>query len=191
MYEILFKHLQEKVELTEEDRTQIPTFFEPKSLRKKQFLLHEGEYCRDLAFVCDGAIKSYRLDEKGHEHINLLAMEGWWISDFRSFIHGEKAILTIDAIEDSELLLLSKANYKELLREVPVMERYFRILYQNSLVTKDKRLISANSYTAEEKYREFIDMYPSMAQRIPQNLIASYIGLTPETISRIKKNMWS
>jgi CRP-like cAMP-binding protein len=189
MFDILFKHVLEKVELTENDRKKIPSFFEPKMLRKKQFLLQKDEYCRQMAFVSKGAIKSYNLDEKGHEQISLFAWEGWWVSDFRSFICGEKAILSIDAIEDSELLLISKANYEALLQEVSIMERYFRILYQNSLVTKDRRLISSNTYTTEEKYRELIKMYPFISQRIPQHLIASYLGVTPETISRIKKNI--
>ncbi|MBW2963006.1 Crp/Fnr family transcriptional regulator [Mesonia aestuariivivens] len=189
MFDILFKHLQKKVELTARDKKEIPTFFEPKKLRKKELLLHQGDSCKYLSFVSKGIIKSYTIDEKGQEHISLIAWEGWWVSDFSSFICKEKAVLSIDAIEDSELLLISKTNYDKLLVEVPRMERYFRILYQNSLITKDRRLISSNSYTAEEKYQEFIEMYPQMSQRIPQTLIASYLGLTPETISRIKKNL--
>lgn len=189
MFKQLLKHLQEKVELTEDDRKRIPIFFEYKKLRKRQFLLHEGDFCKNLTFVSKGIIKSYTLDEKGNEHISLLAWEGWWVSDFRSFICEEKSILTIDAIEDSEVLLISKPNYEKLLEEIPVMERYFRILYQNSLVTKDRRLISSNTYSAEEKYLELVRMYPEIPQRIPQNLIASYLGVTPETLSRIKKNL--
>jgi len=187
MFDILFEHLQKKVELTENDKKKIPSFFKPKKLRKGQYLLNGGDYCTHLSFVSKGVIKSFKLDEKGQEHITLLAWEGWWISDFRSFICGEKSILSIDAVEKSELLLLSKPDYEKLLVEVPNMERYFRILYQNSLVTKDRRLISSNFHNAKEKYKEFIKMYPSVVQRIPQTLIASYLGLTPETISRIKR----
>ena len=185
----LFQQLEEKVKLSDKDKKEISAFFEIKKLRKKQFLLQEGDYCNNLAFVSKGVLKSYTLDEKGQEHISLLAWEGWWVSDFKSFICEEKAILSIDAVEDSELLLLSRSNYEKLLIEVPAMERYFRIVYQNSLITKDRRLISSNSYTAEEKYLQLIKMYPFISQRIPQNLIASYLGLTTETISRIKKNV--
>ena len=191
MFNELFRQLEEKVELTEKDKNCIPSFFETKKLRKRQFLLQEGDYCKNLAFVSKGALKSYTIDHKGQEHISLFAWEGWWVSDFKSFICDEKAILSIDAIENSEVLLISRSNYEKLLIEVPSMERYFRILYQNSLVTKDRRLISSNTYTAEEKYRHLIKMYPFISQRIPQNLIASYLGLTPETISRIKKNLYS
>lgn len=190
MFNELFQQLEEKIELIEKDKICIPGFFEPKKLRKRQFLLQEGDYCKNLTFVSKGALKSYTIDDKGQEHISLLAWEGWWVSDFKSFICDEKAILSIDAIEDSEVLLLSRSNYEKLLIEIPAMERYFRILYQNSLITKDRRLISSNTYTAEEKYLQLIKIYPFISQRIPQNLIASYLGLTPETISRIKKNLF-
>lgn len=189
IYNALFQQLEEKIVLADKEKESIVPFFESKKLLKRDYLLQAGDSCNNLAFVSKGALKSYTIDEKGQERISLLAWEGWWVSDFKSFIGDEKALLFIDAIEDSELLLLSRSNYEQLLVEVPSMERYFRILYQNSLVTKDRRLISSNTYTAEEKYLHFIKMYPLIPQRIPQNLIASYLGLTPETISRIKKNI--
>ncbi|WP_165932671.1 Crp/Fnr family transcriptional regulator [Flavobacterium cellulosilyticum] len=189
MFNELFQQLEEKIKLSEKEKNCIASFFEIKKLRKKQLLLQENDYCKNLAFVSKGALKSYTIDDKGQEHISFLAWEGWWVSDFKSFICDEKAILSIDAIEDSALLLLSRSNYEKLLIEVPSMERYFRILYQNSLITKDRRLISSNTYTAEEKYLQLIKMYPFISQRISQNLIASYLGLSPETISRIKKNL--
>ncbi len=191
MLDELFRQLEEKIKLTKEDKQLLPSFFETKNLRKKQFLLQEGDYCKNLTFVSKGALKSYTIDDKGQEHISLLAWEGWWVSDFKSFICDEKAILYIEAIEDSEVLLISHSNYEELLTKIPSMERYFRILYQNSLVTKDRRLISSNTYSAEEKYLHLIKMYPFISQRIPQNLIASYLGLSPETISRVKKSLHS
>ena len=189
MYQELFQQLEEKIVLTDQEKEFIPGFFETKKLQKKEYLIQEGDYCKHLAFVSKGALKSYTIDDKGQEHISLLAWEGWWVSDFKSFIGDEKAILSIDAIEESDVLLISRSNYEQLLMEIPAMERYFRILYQNSLVTKDRRLISSNTYTAEEKYLHLIKMYPFISQRIPQNLIASFLGLSPETISRIKKNI--
>ncbi|UII26743.1 Crp/Fnr family transcriptional regulator [Fulvivirga maritima] len=189
MFDTLFKHLEQKVKLEEQEKALIPVFFKTKKLKKRQFLFQEGDYCKQLAFVSKGIVKSYTTDDKGNDHINLFGWEGWWVSDFRSFICNEKAILSIDAIEDSELLLISKDKYEQLLEAVPIMERYFRILYQNSLVTKDRRLISSNTYTAEEKYKELINTYPFIQQKVPQHLIASYLGVTPETISRIKKNL--
>lgn len=189
MFDVLFAHIQEKVKLTDQDRERIQSFFRHKRLKKRQYLLQEGDICKRLSFVSKGAVKSYTVDEKGNEHINLIGWEGWWISDFESFICGSEAILNIDAIEDTELLLISREDYERMMIEVPVMERYFRILYQNSLVTKDRRLISSNTYTAEEKYRQLIASYPFIIKRIPQSLIASYLGLTPETVSRVKKKL--
>lgn len=189
LFKILFEHIEEKVHLNEKDKGLVMNFFKSKKLRKKQYLLQEGDMCKYISFVAQGLMKSYTVDEKGNEHINLFAWEGWWISDFASFIFGNEAKLNIDTIEDTKLLLLSRENYEKMLKDVPVMDRYFRILYQNSLATKDSRLISANTHTAEEKYAMFLDTYPSISQRLPQNLIASYLGLSPETISRIKRRL--
>ncbi|WP_262484065.1 MULTISPECIES: Crp/Fnr family transcriptional regulator [unclassified Chryseobacterium] len=158
-------------------------------MKKKQYLLQEGDVCKCLSFVNKGLLKSYFTDEKGGENINMFAFEGWWISDFKSFINHEKAVLNIDAVEETELLMITLEDYDKLMLKIPVMDRYFRILYQNSLVTKDYRLIASNSYTAEEKYLQLVQKNPEMIKRVPHNLIASYLGLAPETISRIRKKI--
>ncbi|KGE15575.1 Crp/Fnr family transcriptional regulator [Sphingobacterium deserti] len=189
VFNVLFEHIADKVPITERDKEVVMSFFRRKKLRKRQYLLQEGDVCKYISFVTEGLMRSYTVDEKGNEHINLFAWEGWWISDFAGFIFGNEAKLNIDAIEDTTVLLLSVENYEKMLTEVPLMERYFRVLYQNSLATKDSRLISAITHTAEEKYTMFLDTYPSIGQRLPQNLIASYLGLSPETISRIKKKI--
>ena len=187
MFEDLFYHIELKVPLTLEDKNLMKTFFTSKSLLKKQYLLEQGEHCKFMTFVSKGLLKSYNLDEKGNEHINLFAWEGWWVSDMISFFSGTSANLNIDAIEDSELLIITLSNYNKLLAEAPVMERYFRILYQNSLLTKEQRLLSSSTETAEQRYKSLIKSQPDLVKRIPQNLLASYLGLVPETISRIKK----
>ncbi|WP_353161400.1 Crp/Fnr family transcriptional regulator [Myroides odoratus] len=186
LYENLFAHIEQKVRLTPTEKEQISSFFRVKKLRKRQFLLQEEEVCTNFAFVSQGLLKSYVLDEKGNENINLFGWEGWWIADFQSFLFQTSATLAIEAIEDCELLLLSRINYDQMLEEVPVMERYFRLVYERSLVTKDQRLVYAQSYSAEEKYFYLIQTYPELIQRIPQSLLASFLGLTPETFSRIK-----
>lgn len=189
MFDMLLSHIQNKVDISEEQKTELQSFFMLKKLRKKQYLLQEGDVCKYLSFVSKGLLKSYFLDEKGSEHINMFAFEGWWISDFNSFINQEKAVLNIDAIEETELLMITREDYENLMLKIPVMDRYFRILYQNSLVTKDYRLIVSNSFTAEEKYTQFAQKNPDIIQRIPHNLIASYLGLAPETVSRIRKKI--
>ncbi|KUJ53067.1 Crp/Fnr family transcriptional regulator [Chryseobacterium sp. JAH] len=189
MFDILISHIRNKVSLTEEEKIELQSFFSLTKLKRKQYLLHEGNVCTHLSFVCQGLLKSYFVDEKGGQHINMFAFEGWWISDFKSFINQEKAVLNIDALEDTELLMISLADYDRLMLQIPVMDRYFRILYQNSLVTKDYRLIASNSYTAEEKYLEFSQKNSEIIKRIPHNLIASFLGLAPETVSRIRKKL--
>lgn len=189
MFDILISHIQNKVELTDDQKDDLQSFFTVKKIRKKQYLLLEGEICTHLSFVSKGLLKSYFVDDKGSEHINLFAFEGWWISDFNSFINQEKAVLNIDAVEETELLMITLEDYEKLMLTIPFMDRYFRILYQNSLVTKDYRLIASNSYTAEEKYLELTKKNPEMIKRIPHNLIASFLGLAPETVSRIRKKL--
>lgn len=186
IYENLFAHIEQKVRLTPTEKEQISSFFRVRKLRKRQFLLQEEDVCKDFAFVSQGLLKSYVLDEKGNENINLFGWEGWWIADFQSFLFQTPATLAIEAIEDCELLLLSRVNYDQMLEEVPVMERYFRLVYERSLATKDQRLVTAQTYSAEEKYNHLIQTYPELIQRIPQSLLASFLGLTPETFSRIK-----
>ena len=189
MFDVFFSHILEKVSLTDKEKELLKTYFTYKKLRKKQFLLEEGEVCHYLSFVERGLLKSYNVDEKGVEHVNLFAWEGWWTSDLSSFFKEERAVFTIDAIEDSEILMITLADFEKMTLEIPVMDRYFRILFQNSLFTKERRLLGSVTYSAEEKYLRLAESNPKLLLRVPQNLIASYLGITPETLSRIKKNI--
>lgn len=189
MYDIIFKHLEEKVTLTQTEKEIIKTFFKPKKLKKKQFLLVEGHVCKYMAFVSKGLLKAYNIDDKGNEHINQFTPEGWWTSDMSSFFRGENAFYSIDAMEDTEVLLITSEDFDTLTVQVPVMDRYFRLLFQNSLITKERRLISSYTHTAEEKYKYILENNSDLIKRIPQNLLASYLGLSPETLSRLKKNV--
>jgi CRP-like cAMP-binding protein len=189
MFEVFFTHVNDKVSLTPGEKEIIKSFFSPKKLRKKQYLLQEGDVCRNLAFVEKGLLRSYNVDEKGNEHMIQFAWEGWWIADTYSFLSAEPSAYNIDAIEDAELLLISLVHFEEMMIKVPKMERYFRILFQNNIISKERRLISSISYSAEEKFKKLVDTNPQLIQRIPQNLIASYLGITPETLSRIRKNL--
>ncbi|MGI8635837.1 MAG: Crp/Fnr family transcriptional regulator [Segetibacter sp.] len=189
MFEVFFAHVSEKVTLTHEEQEKIKRFFSPKKLRKKQYLLQEGDVCKNMAFVESGLLRSYNVDEKGLEHMIQFAWEGWWITDTYSFLSGDAAAYNIDAIEDSELLLLTLPLFEEMLVEVPKMERYFRMLFQKNIISKERRLINSITYSAEDKYLNLVESRPELIQRIPQNLIASYLGTTPETLSRIRKNI--
>jgi CRP-like cAMP-binding protein len=189
MHEVLFKNIKTKVDLTEAEEQQLRNFFIPKRLRKKQYLLQDGDVCLYTAFVEKGLLRSYTIDEKGNEHIIQFALEDWWISDMFSFLTGEPSAYSIEALEDSELLLINRKAYDEMLIIVPKMERYLRILVQNSLIATQRRLSSKLSLSAEENYKNLIAACNNIIQRVPQHMIASFLGITPETLSRIRKQM--
>lgn len=189
MFEIFFSQVKDKVLLSEAEQKLVKTFFSPKKIRKRQYLLQEGNICRHLAFVEKGLLRSYNVDDKGIEHMIHFAWEGWWMADMLSFLSIEPSTYDIDAIEDSELLLISRSDFEEMLLKVPVMERYFRILFQNNIISKERRLISSISNSAEEKFINLSVTNPELIKRIPQQLVASYLGITPETLSRIKNKL--
>lgn len=189
MFELFFTHINQKVSLTAAEQNEVKTYFTPKKLRRKQYLLQEGEVCRYLAFVEKGVLRSYNVDAKGVEHMIHFALEGWWMADTYSFLSGEPSNYNIDALEDSELLMITLEGFEQMMVQVPRMERYFRILFQNNIISKERRLISSISYSAEEKYIRLAESDPQLMQRIPLHLIASYLGITPETLSRIRKNL--
>ena len=189
MFEVLLKAINEKVPLTVEEQEVCKTFFLPKKLRKKQFLLQQDDVAKYTAFVEKGVLRSYTVDEKGYEHIVQFAFEGWWITDMYSFLTVEPSSFYIDVLEDAELLLLTKQTNEDMLNKIPKMERYFRMLTQNALIAMQRRLVSSLSMSAEEKYTKLLGTYPDIAQKVPQHMIASYLGITPETLSRIRKQI--
>lgn len=189
MFELFFQKLQDKITLSEEDKKIFTSLIIPKKLRRKQYLLQEGDPCKYTAFVSKGALRSYTLDEKGNEHIIQFAVEGWYIADLYSFITGEPATYNIDAIEDSELLLITRQAQNELMAKVPQYEKFLFLQIQSAYVALQRRLTAMISMTTEEKYTRLIKTYPDIVQRVPQHMIASYLGLTPETLSRARKNI--
>jgi CRP-like cAMP-binding protein len=189
MYELFFQKFDEKIELTESEREIIKNFLTPKKLRKKQYLLQEGDVCKAISFVEKGALKEYSVDESGNEHIIQFALEGWTISDLYSFMTGEPATYNIDALEDSELVLISKSAHDEILKKVPKYESYIRTLLTGAYLAMQKRITSLISLSLEERYINFTSVYPDIVQRVPQHMIASYMGLKPETLSRLRRKM--
>lgn len=189
MFELLFEKLEEKVGLTADEKELVKTYFIPKKLRKRQYLLQEGDPCRYTAFIEKGLLRSYHIDDKGAEHMVQFGMEGWWIADMYSFLTGEPSAYNIDALEDSELLLITRPAQEELLLKLPQFERYLRLLIQNAYVALQRRLVVSLTQTAEEKYSSLMAICPTLTQRMPQHMIASYLGVTPETLSRVRKGM--
>lgn len=189
MFEVLFKKIAEIVILSEEETEAVKTFFLPKKIRKKQYLVQEGDSCKYLTFIEKGALRSYTVNEKGNEHIIQFAIEGWWITENSSFFKAAPSGYNIDALEDSEILLINLSNYENMLTSIPAMERYFRIHFQERLIALQRRIAITLTYSLEQKYIRMLDIYPDIIDRFPQHLIASYLGTTPETISRIRKQL--
>ena len=189
MFELLHKKISETISITEEQLAFCKTLFLPKKLRKRQYLLQEGDVCKYKAFVEKGILRTYTVDAKGTEHILQFSMEGWWVADLYSFLTHEPSLFNIEAIEDCELLLITKPSWDALLEKVPAFERYFRILVQNNLIATQRRLMATMSQSAEEQYIKLTNAFPDCVQRVPQHMIASYLGVTRETLSRIRGQM--
>lgn len=191
MFEFLHHKVSETISITDEEFEYSKTLFIPKKLRRKRYLLEDGDPCIYTTFVEKGLLRSFTIDEKGNEHILQLGMQGWWVADLYSFLTGEPSEYNIEALEDSELLLITKSSWDLLLDEVPAFERYFRILIQNNLIATQRRLMGTMSTTAEERYQKLLQDIPDITQRVPQHMIASYIGVTRETLSRLRSQLAS
>ena len=189
MFSLLRAHIEKRIQLTDEEFNISSGFFIPKTIRKNQFLLNEGDVCKHLTFVNSGCLREYAIDNKGAEHIIQFAIEDWWISDLNSFLSGLPATHNIDALQDSEVLLLEKSSRDKLLDECPKMERFFRLLTEANHVATHRRIADSLSLSAEERYLKFIKTYPKLFEIVPQNQIASYLGITPQSLSRIRKEM--
>lgn len=186
---LILEHIRKFVHLTPEEEHLLLSKIEIKTVKAKSVLLHAGEVCKETYFVNAGLLRSFNVNDNIVEHILHFACEGWWMGDLYSLITQKPGNLFIEALEDSELVILSKEKQEELYLEIPKLERFFRILTENSLVAHQERLMDNLSLSAEERFEKFCQKYPSLIQRVPQRQIASYIGVTPEFLSKLKKKI--
>ena len=189
MYESLIKYINSytSTALTESQVALIKNAFVPKKFRKRQYFLQEGQVCKYSAFIIKGAMRQYSVDDKGAEHIVNLFIENWWASDRESFVMLTPSIYNIDAWEDTDALLLTKADYLNLLDPIPALIEMSRKLDEKHSIALQKRLNSSISFPAEKRYADLANTYPEFLQRFPQHIIASYLGITKETLSRIRR----
>ena len=174
-------------EISDEDFELIKNKFTTKHFRKNQYLLQEGDVSKYVFFIIKGALRQYSIDHKGAEHIVNLCTENWWIGDRESFTLNTPSNYTIDAVEDTDVLMLNKANFEDLVDTVPIFAKTLRTMDYNNQIATQKRINAAISFTAEERYLNLMATNPTLLQRFPQTMIASYLGVSPETLSRIRK----
>lgn len=191
MYKQLTENIRERVNLSEKEEDSLKKYFMPKKIRKRQYILNAGDKCNYLTFVEKGLLRSFSTDDNGHEHVMQFALEGWWISDMASFLCGDDAIYNIEALEDSELLMLSLSSMDEMMERIPKMERYFRLLMQSNIIALQRRIRVVQTMSAEQIYLKLMEVNPEILNRAPQQHIASYMGITPETLSRVRKQVSS
>ena len=176
-------------QLTEEEYELFSNYVFRKTFDNKAILSEEGRTCKYVYFILQGSAYSYYVNDQGDKHAMQFAMEGYWISDQYSFFSERKGIYNIETLEPVEALVLNKQNHEELCRSSHLFEHFFRILMQNAFVSLQYRLTKTNSESAVHRYLEFQKLYPHFIQRIPQYLIASYLGIKPQSLSRIRKEL--
>ncbi|AXT60783.1 Crp/Fnr family transcriptional regulator [Aquimarina sp. AD10] len=189
MYSEIEQHIAKHIQLTQKEWDRFTSLLIYKKLRKKQYLIQEGDDVQYEYYVIKGCLKAYHIDKDENEHIVQFAVEDWWISDFKAFFKEEKARLTIDCIENTELIGIKKSDLEILFLEIPNLERFFRIKLTNAFVAFQDRILSALEKTSAERYLEFLSTYPNIEQRISNYHIANYLGIKPESLSRLRRQI--
>jgi len=191
MYDVLINYLNSytTTPLNGEEIDLIQSFFTPRKLRKRQYFLQEGEFCKNTAFIVKGAMRKYKVDDKGEEHIIRLYIENWWATDRESEMKGTPSEYFIDAWEDTDCLIASKADLRYLVDHTPAMAKWIRTLDDNFAIASQRRIEAAISLSAEDRYYDLEKAYPEFLQRFPQHIIASYLGINRETLSRIRSRL--
>ncbi|MBI3883204.1 MAG: Crp/Fnr family transcriptional regulator [Sphingobacteriales bacterium] len=188
-HSLILDNISKHISLNENELQFFVSLLENKKVKAKKDLLSEGEICKHSIFVTKGCLRGFTIDNEGFEHVLNFAPPGWWMADMYSLLSQKPGTLNIEALEDSEVILLSKENQERLYIEVPKFERFFRILIERSLVSYQQRVTDNMSLTAVGRYEKFIRTYPTLINTLPQKQIAAYIGVTPEFFSKMRTQM--
>lgn len=188
-FEKILSNIAKHIQLNAEELDIFTSLLSVKEIPKKTILLLEGNVCRYINYVHSGALRAYHIDKEGRESTIMFAVPDWWVTDMFCFLNEKPAMMYIEAIEDSFIIQLSRENFDRILQLVPKFERFFRILMQNAYTREQLRTIENLSLSAEEQYQRFIIKYPHIAKVVTQKQIASYLGITPEFLSLIRKKI--
>lgn len=183
----ILDNIGKSLSLTEEEKNFFTSLLQVRTIRKKEFLLRPGEICRHDSYVIKGCFKVCYNDEKGIEKIIKFTPENWWVIDLDSFLHSKPSFYFIQALEDSEVLQLSRSGYDQLHSGIPAFQKFSNERWQNGFIALQQRVLQSQSMTADERFEHFCRKYPGLDQRIPQKLIAAYLGITPEFLSMLRK----
>ncbi len=189
MTDLLRQNLLRHAALSPEEIDQFHHLFEPQVLKKKDFFLREGAVCEHEAFVTKGLFKVYHLDPNGFEQVLYFAMEDWWLTDIDSFVNQRPSQLFIEALEDSELLVISKPNKDLAYQRIPSLHKLYRVMAEKTHVALQRRMLANLSKTADQRYLDFIEKYPRLAQRLSNIQVAAYLGISHEFLSKIRKKI--
>jgi len=189
MTTLLKENILKHISLSENETEAFINLFEKKEIRKKEFLLREGETCKFEAFVVKGLFRVYHIDKNGFEQILYFALENWWITDIDSFCNETPSQLFIETLEDSEILLITKKEKEYAYANLPQIEKLFRIMTQKTHVALQRRMIDNLSKTADQRYIEFSTKYPQLIQRLSNIQIAAYLRITNVFLSNIRKKI--
>ena len=187
--QVLINYMNRVINLTPEEEEILISKITHRKYLKGQYLLQQGDICRFSGFIISGCTKTFFIDDQGQEHVIMFSIEDWWASDMGSFISQKPADLNVQCLENTEIISLSYDSQRELLEEIPKLERFFRIIIERAFVSSQKRIVRNFTMTAKERYLFFRSQYPQIEQRIPQYLIASYLGITKEFLSKTKKEL--
>jgi CRP-like cAMP-binding protein len=187
--EKLHRHVSARIQITDREFELFANRLKPVVVKKRELFVRAGENSRTAAFVQKGCLRTFYTDLKAIDHVLSLSFEDWWVADLRAFLTGEPAFYSIEALEETELLTIDFDTQEEVYKEAPAFERYFRLLVQNAFIASQNRVMDEMSFTAEERYTQLTDRIPSLELRVAQQHIASYLGITPEALSRIRKSM--
>ncbi len=185
----LIDYFENFLPLTEEEKSVVEQVFKERNVKRRQFILQAGDVCKHNTFVVEGCFKMYMVDPNGKEHNLQFAIENWWIGDIGSFHSGKPSKLYIEAIENSVVLQAKKEDHLKMFEDYPKFNRIFRVLSENAIVSLQNRILQNISSTAEERYLDFVERYPHFFNRISNVQIASYLGVTPEFLSTIRKKI--
>ena len=184
---MILANFAKHIALDESETEYVLSILRHRTIKKKDALLHAGDVCRSISFVARGCLRVYHLDAQGDEHVSHFAFEDWWAADTASFYSQTPAFYSIDALEDTEVFQIGYQNLENLYEKVPKFERFFRVLTQNGYIIQQRRITSSLSQSAEERYEKFKKLYPKLSRRIAQKHIASFLGITPEFLSQMRR----